>query len=86
MLEILSPEQRTKYGEIVAERQSGNATTRGRLWVLGPEGQLKAVQVIFGATDGNQTEVVSGDIAEGQEIIVGVNRQRRSGGLSGIRF
>lgn len=86
LLEILSPEQRTKYGEIVAARQSGDTTTRGRLWVLGPDGELKAVQVVFGATDGNQTEVVSGEIADGQQIIVGINRQRSGGGLSGIRF
>lgn len=86
LLEILSPEQRAKYAEIVAARQSGSATTRGRLWVVGPDGQPKAVQVVFGATDGNQTEVVSGDITEGQQIIVGINRQRGGGGLSGIRF
>lgn len=86
LLQILSPEQRTKYAEIVAARQSGSATTRGRLWVVGPDGQPKAVSVVFGATDGNQTEVVSGDITEGQQIIVGINRQRGGGGLSGIRF
>ncbi len=86
LLEILSPEQRTKSAEIFAARQSGGATTRGRLWVVGPDGQPKAVQVVFGASDGNQTEVVSGDIAEGQQIIVGINRQRGGGGLSGIRF
>ncbi len=86
LLEILSPEQRAKYAGIVAARQSGSATTRGRLWVVGPDGQPKAVQVVFGATDGNQTEVVSGDITEGQQIIVGINRQRGGGGLSGIRF
>lgn len=86
LLEILSPEQRTKYAEILAARQSGGTTTRGRLWVVGPDGQPKAVQVVFGASDGNQTEVVSGDITEGQQIIVGINRQRGGGGLSGIRF
>lgn len=86
LIEILSPEQRTKYGEIVAARQSGNATTRGRLWIVGPDGQPKAVEVVFGATDGNQTEVVSGGITEGQQIIVGINRRRGGGGLSGIRF
>ena len=87
LLEILSPEQRTKYAEILAARQSGDATTRGRLWIVGPDGQPKAVEVVFGASDGNQTEVVSGDIAEAQQIIVGINRQRGGGGgLSGIRF
>lgn len=86
LLQILSPEQRTKYAEIAAARQSGSATTRGRLWVVGPDGQPRAVPVVFGATDGNQTEVVSGGITEGQQIIVGINRQRGGGGLSGIRF
>ena len=86
LLEILGPEQRTKYAEMAAARQSGTATTRGRLWIVGPDGQPQAVQVVFGASDGNQTEVVSGDIEEGQQLIVGVNRQRGGGGLSGIRF
>ena len=86
LLQILNPEQRTKYAEMTAARQSGTATTRGQLWVVGPDGQPQAVQVVFGASDGNQTEVVSGDIDEGQQLIVGVNRQRGGGGLSGIRF
>ena len=46
----------------------------------------EAVAVVFGATDGNQTEVVSGDIGEGQQIVVGIVRERGGGGLSGIRF
>ena len=43
----------------------------GRVWVLGAEGKPKAVNVVLGISDGSSTEVVSGELKEGQEVIVG---------------
>jgi HlyD family secretion protein len=44
----------------------------GRIWVLAADGKPKALPVKLGLTDGMTTEVVEGEIAEGMEVITGV--------------
>jgi HlyD family secretion protein len=44
----------------------------GRVWIPGEEGRPRAVPVRLGLTDGLWTEVLSGDLHEGAEVIVGV--------------
>ena len=68
--EILTPEQQTKYDEFSGSEGSRSATA-GRVWIIGPDGKPKAVAVRLGITDGTSTEVVSGDLHEGQEVITG---------------
>src|SRR5438034_9947617 len=69
--EILTPEQQTRYDEFSGGEGGGRGATAGRVWVIGPDGKPKAVAVRLGITDGTSTEVVSGDLHEGQEIIAG---------------
>ena len=55
--------------------ESGSDTLRGvagRVWALDSGGTLRAVQLRLGITDGNFTEVIAGDLREGQEVAVGV--------------
>jgi len=56
-----------------AERsaQRGDGGVPGRVWALGPEGELHAVALTLGLTDGSATEVRGGDLKDGQEIVVG---------------
>jgi HlyD family secretion protein len=68
--EMLNPEQRALYQEIVAS-QSGRSATRGRVWTLA-DGKPAGVAVRLGITDGTFTELVSGDLTEGAEVIIGV--------------
>jgi HlyD family secretion protein len=42
------------------------------VWVLGDDGQPKAVPVTLGITDGAVSEVTAGDLKEGQPVIVGM--------------
>jgi HlyD family secretion protein len=72
--EILTPAQQESYDDFRGERRA----VAGRVFVLGPNGKPKAVTVRLGITDGASTEVLSGDLREGQEVITGV-----SGGASG---
>ncbi|MFN4098106.1 MAG: efflux RND transporter periplasmic adaptor subunit, partial [Sphingomonas sp.] len=66
-------------GKPAPGRQPSNGAGRGRsgaegggkLWVLGEDGKPKAIEVKTGITDGNQTEIVAGDVAAGQQVIVG---------------
>jgi HlyD family secretion protein len=41
------------------------------IWIMGPDGQPAAVRVKLGISDGNYTTVESGDLKEGELIIVG---------------
>lgn len=67
--EILTPEQRQKYDEAFGS-EARNATA-GRVWVPGPDGKPKAVPARLGITDGTATEVVGGEVSEGQDVIIG---------------
>ena len=42
----------------------------GRVWVLSPEGKLISVSIVLGITDGTFSEVISGDLQEGGEVVV----------------
>jgi HlyD family secretion protein len=72
---LLTPEQKKRYEEMAAEAQAaraGGAGGSGRLWVLGDDGNPKSISVRLGLTDGSMTEVISGEIKEGSEVIVGL--------------
>jgi len=63
------------------------ATVRGgRVWIVGDDGQPTAIDVVYGVSDGNVSEVVRGKLAAGQEVIVGVTRQTGGSRRSRFRF
>jgi HlyD family secretion protein len=71
--EILTPDQRARFDQGVgrdAVRDEASGVS-GRVWVLGRGGQPTPVAVRLGVTDGKVTEVLEGDLSEGQEVIVG---------------
>jgi HlyD family secretion protein len=70
--EILKPEQKPRYAEIVAELASRSGQSgRGRIWVLA-DGKPKAIDVRTGLTDGTATEVSGAGIDEGLDVITGI--------------
>ena len=83
---ILTPDQRGKYDQQVAEQTGGRAGagSSGRVWVAGPDGKPRAVTVLLGISDGNFTEIVGGELKDGQEVITGTGDRpgaaRPSGG------
>jgi len=72
--EVLTPEQKTRYAELLAEN-AGRGSTRGRVYVLDADGAPRGVDIRLGLSDGAQTEVLGGDLAEGTEVIIGVATQ-----------
>ncbi|HET8575839.1 MAG TPA: efflux RND transporter periplasmic adaptor subunit, partial [Methylomirabilota bacterium] len=56
------------------------AGPRGRVWIVGPDGKPKQVAVQLGVSDGTNTEIVGGDVAEGQQVIVGLGERAPAGG------
>jgi HlyD family secretion protein len=74
--EALTAEQRVKYeamgGGGGGRGRGASGVTSGRLWLAVEGDKPKAVPVRLGLTDGTSTEVVSGEVQEGTEVIVGV--------------
>jgi HlyD family secretion protein len=76
--EILTPEQQARYDQEGGGARRGSATP-GRVWIVGADGNPAAVSITLGLTDGSMTEVVRGDLKEGQELIVGTAPAGASG-------
>ena len=86
---ILTPEQKKRYDEMAGEAQTaraGGGGSGGRIWIIGEDGKAKAVDVRLGLTDGSMTEIVSGDIKDGQEVIVGQQAAPKASGVPGPRL
>lgn len=82
---LLSQDQLVVFERILAE-QSGRATT-GRLWIAGEDGRPKALEVRLGLSDGSSTEVLSGDVKDGDEVITGgLEQPKRSATTGGPRM
>ena len=68
--DLLSPEQKEKFGRLSAAHES-NPRTRGRVYVLDEDGRPVAVDLVLGLSDGMFTEMVSGNLKAGQQVIIG---------------
>tara|TARA_B100000686_G_C16804024_1_gene988469 strand:+ start:7913 stop:9409 length:1497 start_codon:yes stop_codon:yes gene_type:complete len=66
---ILTAEQRVKYHELTAGA-SASRGARAVAWVMGLDGP-EAVSITIGISDGNKTEIISGEISDGDQVIVG---------------
>lgn len=62
--------QRAEFRKQRAARRAANAKKR-TLWLLDATGQPKPVTVTVGITDGSVTEIVSGDLKQGAQVITG---------------
>ena len=88
---MLNPEQQKRYAAIVAAETGRGSLGSGRVYVVGSDGKPREVALRLGLSDGNATEVVGGDLAEGAEVIVGnVDRNaqaaRPAGGAPRLPF
>ncbi len=88
--EILTPDQRTRYDADAAARAGsagrGSRTSAGRVWVLAPDGKPQPITVTLGISDGTSTEVASGDLKEGQEVVIGAAGAQGARPASGPRL
>jgi HlyD family secretion protein len=65
---LLTEEQRQKWKNQQSDRTEERK--QARIWVLSSAGQPAPVSIVLGITDGTFSEVVSGDLKEGTELIV----------------
>lgn len=80
---ILNEEQKERLKEI--RRSSEKAQARpARVWILGADKKPKAIEIMIGITDGTFSEVLSGEIQEGMEVIVEEISNKKSSSQSGV--
>lgn len=72
IMAILRPDQQQKFQALLAERRE-NPSSPARVYVL-DGGKPKAVSIAVGVADATHTELVRGNLPEGSEVIVGLNR------------
>jgi HlyD family secretion protein len=80
---LLTEEQKKKYEQMDQRPDStqGPAPTY-KVWVQVPEGRPQPVDITAGISDGSYTEVASGALKEGQEIIVEASSGNNKAGAS----
>jgi HlyD family secretion protein len=74
---ILTDTQRQHYEEILksTERQRDEGAVQGRpgrVWVRDSDGMPQPISLTVGISDDSSTEVLAGDLREGQEVITGI--------------
>jgi HlyD family secretion protein len=69
--EFLTDDQKARYDEMTATAGEVRSGTAGRVWVIAPDGKPAPIILTLGLSDGASTEVLRGDVQEGQEVIVG---------------
>jgi HlyD family secretion protein len=73
---FLTEEQRQKLNEL--QSSQGEKAKSGRVWVLSPDKKPILASVILGITDGTFSELISGDLIEGMEVIVEETGSKKS--------
>ncbi|MBM4340364.1 MAG: efflux RND transporter periplasmic adaptor subunit [Deltaproteobacteria bacterium] len=74
---ILTDEQKKKLSAM-GQGQQKEQGRPGRVWTLAPENKAIPVQIVVGITDGTFSEVMSGDLRDGAEVIVGEISDKKS--------
>jgi HlyD family secretion protein len=74
---MLTETQRQQYEELLKnsdrQRDEGSVQGRpGRVWIRNANGAPEALTLSVGIADDSFTEVLSGDLREGQEVITGI--------------
>jgi len=69
--EILTAEQQARYDQMAGGSRQGGGIP-GRIFVVDPDGKPRAVTVTLGISDGSATEVLAGDVQEGQQVVIGM--------------
>jgi HlyD family secretion protein len=89
-LKVPNQALRFRPGGSAAEQEKNAGSTvggrTGTVWVTGADGAPSAIPVTLGASDGNSTQLTSGYLHAGDQLIVGVAASQGREGLLGLRF
>jgi HlyD family secretion protein len=73
-------------GRPVASTRAGSSNTNGQVWVIDNGGTATPVDVSLGASDENSSQVLSGALREGQQLVVGVATPQSRVSTFGLRL
>jgi len=77
---------RGERGKTEGGGAGGGKGRAGKLWVVGDNGQARAIDVRLGITDGSATELLSDELAEGAQVIVGGGSTTKPTAPPGMRL
>jgi HlyD family secretion protein len=81
---LLTEAQRARFEATVQGAGPGAQGSPGRVWISGQVGRPTPIPLLLGITDGSWSEVLTGDIQEGVEVIVDdLARKKAAGGGTG---
>jgi HlyD family secretion protein len=63
-------------------REGGESRSKQKVWLRGPQGEPAPVEVKAGITDGTFSELVEGELKEGDEVIIGIDMPKGPHGSS----
>jgi HlyD family secretion protein len=78
LYQILNPDQYGKFAEYIQElkewgqKRRQSKLRRAKVYVLDEDGQPEAVDVMAGISDETRTQIVSDEIKEGDQVIIGL--------------
>ncbi len=72
---LLTADQQARYDQLpIGQPTRPDSLGRpGTVWVLDAQGKLGAVPLRLGITDGSATEILEGNLKDGQEVVVGLS-------------
>jgi HlyD family secretion protein len=75
--QYVAPEHRDEYDRVVRRkantegRPADNQRGQSHVWLVGDQNLVRPLKVRTGLTDGTMTEIVSGDLKEGDPVVIG---------------
>lgn len=82
--DILTAEQREQFQRLITTQRT-DLLKRARIWIVDEDGKTQPIEIITGISDGSFTEIASGDLKAGQQVIVGRGSTERRSSGSGLR-
>ena len=64
--DVLTPEQFSRYQQLRRQREE---TRSGQIWIQDKDGKIRPVTIRLGISDDNHTQIVSGEVKEGDRAI-----------------
>jgi HlyD family secretion protein len=69
-----------------SQTEAASSKALATVWLVGDDGQPSPIAVKLGATDDNGAELLDGQLAEGQQLIIGVASTQTSRRYLGVRL
>lgn len=79
---VLSEEQKKKFDQMPEQTGTHTVLPKFRVWIPEPQKRPVSVEIAAGISDGSFTEVLSGPLKEGQEVIVEAMGSNSKGGTT----